>query len=329
MTKFQISSTATTTPKIRREIQLAPSNVSDYKLAKKYGITRGTVRKWRKRTTIEDQSRARKTYTYALTDVERLVVTEVRKMTWWSAETLVEVLKKFIPKIHKRNVERLFVREGISRKPKEKEEEKPVKKFKNYKPGFLHIDVKYLPKIQGKRTYLFVAIDRATRLVYIEVYENQTKKSAVDFAQKCTQFFSFKITKILTDNGTLFTDRQFSKNKQPSGKHLLDVFCKNQKIEHRNTKFFSPQTNGMVERRNRQIQEEVLDVVHFESVEQMSKTLQTWMATYNLHIKQRVLKFHTPFEKLKEFAKNDPKLLTQNLHKFKQKLSEYVEGDDI
>jgi hypothetical protein len=39
-----------------------------------------------------------------------------------------------------------------------------VKAFKAYEPGFVHIDVKYLPAIDGEpRRYLFVAIDRATR----------------------------------------------------------------------------------------------------------------------------------------------------------------------
>jgi transposase-like protein len=38
--------------------------------------------------------------------------------------------------------------------------------FKEYEPGYLHIDVTYLPKPAGKKQYLFVAIDRATRVLY-------------------------------------------------------------------------------------------------------------------------------------------------------------------
>jgi hypothetical protein len=38
--------------------------------------------------------------------------------------------------------------------------------FKAYEPGYLHVDVKYLPQLadESSRRYLFVAIDRATRL---------------------------------------------------------------------------------------------------------------------------------------------------------------------
>ena len=44
-----------------------------------------------------------------------------------------------------------------------------VKAFKDYAPGFPHVDVKYLPQMpdEDSRRYLFVAIDRATRWVYL------------------------------------------------------------------------------------------------------------------------------------------------------------------
>ena len=40
-------------------------------------------------------------------------------------------------------------------------------------PGYIHIDVKYLPQMadEGSRRYLFVAIDRATRWVFIRIFK--------------------------------------------------------------------------------------------------------------------------------------------------------------
>lgn len=45
------------------------------------------------------------------------------------------------------------------------------KPFKDYDPGFIHIDVKYLPQMpdESARRYLFVAIDRATRWVFAQI----------------------------------------------------------------------------------------------------------------------------------------------------------------
>ncbi len=45
----------------------------------------------------------------------------------------------------------------------------PKKTFKDYEPGFVHVDIKYLPQKadESSRRYLFVAIDRATRWVFL------------------------------------------------------------------------------------------------------------------------------------------------------------------
>jgi hypothetical protein len=52
-----------------------------------------------------------------------------------------------------------------------------VKPKTEYELGFLHIDIKYLPRISGKKEghhHLFVTIDRATRLAFVHVYSDQT-----------------------------------------------------------------------------------------------------------------------------------------------------------
>ena len=43
-------------------------------------------------------------------------------------------------------------------------------------------------------------IDRATRLIYIEVHDNKRADTAAEFLRKGLAFFPFKILKILTDN---------------------------------------------------------------------------------------------------------------------------------
>ena len=66
--------------------------------------------------------------------------------------------------------------------------------FKAYAPGYLHVDVKYLPQMAdgeadqktvrgtvfppNARRYLFVAIDRATRWVFIRIYKSRTAANA-------------------------------------------------------------------------------------------------------------------------------------------------------
>jgi hypothetical protein len=84
---------------------------------------------------------------------------------------------------------------------------------KNYEPGFVHIDIKYLPlPDETSRRYLFVAIDRATRWVFMHIYNNMTDTSSVDFLRRLKFASPITISKIPTDNGSQFTDRFTTKD---------------------------------------------------------------------------------------------------------------------
>ena len=84
------------------------------------------------------------------------------------------------------SVYRTFKNEQISKVPQEKRD--ITKKFKEYEPGYLHIDVTYLPKFNGKSYDLFVAIDRCTRAMIYWVYENKTAINTIDFMNRRLDF---------------------------------------------------------------------------------------------------------------------------------------------
>ncbi len=130
--------------------------------------------------------------------------------------------------------------------------------FQDYAPGFVHVDVKYLPQLpdEDQRRYLFAAIDRATRWVYVEILPEKSAACAQGFLTHLLQAAPFKITKILTDNGKEFTDRFCATGERdPTGKHRFDRICHEQHIEHRLIPPRHPQTNGMIERFNGRISE--------------------------------------------------------------------------
>ena len=156
------------------------------------------------------------------------------------------------------------------------------------------------------RRYLFVAIDRATRWVYLEIYADQTESSSVDFLSKVKAACPIKIVKLLTDNGSQFTDRFTSKKKDgegkriPSGKHVFDILCKQFEIEHRLIPPRHPQTNGMVERFNGRISE-IVNQTRFASAAELESTLYNYVKIYNHNIPQRALKHQTPIQALKKW----------------------------
>ena len=182
--------------------------------------------------------------------MEQKIIQSVRRTTWLPLDEITEVAQQLNPSASRSAVYRTLRAANINKVP-QKEREK-AKKFKAYEPGYLHIDVTYLPSIGGKRQYLFVAIDRATRTLYYQIYDAKTAACAHDFVNRCIAFFPFKITHILTDNGLEFTNTLLISKKGKRCKKIsqMDLLCKENDIEHRLTQPHTPKTNGMVERAN-------------------------------------------------------------------------------
>ena len=101
---------------------------------------------------------------------------------------------------------------------------------------------------EGCRRYPFVAIDRATRWVFIRVYNAKTAANARRFLRDLERACPMQIRTILTDNGKEFTDRLFGLHKRAAtGEHAFDTLCAALDIEHRLTPPKSLRTNGTVE----------------------------------------------------------------------------------
>ena len=241
-------SNAKTNLNIRSQIQKRSECNSE--LAALFNTSKQTVSKWKNRNFLQDHSCKPLNIKYALTDLEKALAISLRTSSWAALDEIWENLLEINPKVSRSSVYRCFVKEKINQVPQDKKDK--AKKFKEYEPGFLHIDVTYLPKFNGKSNYLFVAIDRCTRTMIYWIYENKTAENTEDFMDKCTVFFPFYITHILTDNGLEFSNRLL---KSKTGKSCqkpskMDVKCLENNIQHRLTAPFTPKTNGMVERVN-------------------------------------------------------------------------------
>lgn len=186
------------------------------------------------------------------------------------------------------------------------------KTFKDYAPGFIHVDIKYLPQMadEAARRYLFVAIDRATRWVYLRIYADQNEASSSDFLRRLHAVAPMKIEKLLTDNGSQFTDRFTSKTKEPTGKHAFDRECTLLGIEHRLIKPRHPQTNGMVERFNGRVSD-ILATTRFRSREDLQTTIERYVKLYNEHLPQRAIGHKTPLQAMHSWRKLRPDLFVR------------------
>ncbi len=304
-----------------REI-IQQSNLTNIALSKRFEINEKTVSKWKNRTEVIDKSSRPHTIQRSLTDLEREIIRVVRTLTWMELDDLVESVLPTIPAANRSNVYRTLRHYEVNRVPEEKKEQ--AKKFKEYDPGYLHIDVTYLPKLNGIKYYLFVAIDRATRLMFFKVYQNKTSRNAVDFLDKCKSYFPFYISHVLTDNGGEFTDRFTCKKKKASGNHDFDISCIESNIDHRLTAPFTPKTNGMVERVNGTIKNATVKVLTYEDEAALKADLDKFLVYYNLNRRhgslRRELKVRTPFEALQCWYRINPEIFRKSPDMFRADL---------
>lgn len=310
---------ATTTPAIREYIQTCGKPIKV--LARELNLNVGTVRKWRNRTVTQDASHRPHRLQTTLSRAQELLVIELRRTLLLSQDDLLAITREHIcPRASRAAIGRLLKREGISRlpdlMPAAEGEDAPKKSFKDYAPGYLHIDLKMLPQMPDeiRESYLCVAIDRASRWVYFEILPDKTAQGTHDFIERLAKVCPFKIEKILTDNGKEFTDRFTAQGeREPTGNHPFDQACAAIKAEHRLIPPRHPQTNGMVERFNGRIAE-LLRSTRFRSASELATTLGYYLDLYNGQIPQRAIGHVCPIEALKIWREKEPKRFISEIY---------------
>lgn len=312
--QIRLHANATVTPSQRRYIY-ENRHRPTAQLHREMGLTYKTVKRWKNREDGQDASSRPHNTNSSLLDWQEALVVDLRTTFLLTLDDLLILCRKFIiPTLSRSALLRCLKRHNVNDlnallPVEDNGDNKKKKTFKDYEPGYIHVDVKYLPKMpdEENRKYLFVAIDRASRWVYLDIFPDKSAKSAETFLMDVVEDFPGKITKLLTDNGKEFTDR-FCRSgmRKPTGNHIFDNACAQNNIEHRLTKPRSPQTNGMVERFNGRIAI-ILKSTRFKSSQDLKKTLQNYLFSYNNVIGQRALKHQTPMKFL-ALSLNQPNL---------------------
>src|SRR3978361_594366 len=163
---------ARTTPEVRAEI--ARSHESSGVLAKRYGVSAETIPKWPKRGPGDCQDRSARPHKlpWKASDEERAIVCALRRATGFPLDDLTFVLSHFLPHLKRDNRHLLLRAQALNRLPSSEQARKPHGAFRDYEVGFVHVDVKHLPKLRdrdgsSRKRYLYVAIDRASRYVHL------------------------------------------------------------------------------------------------------------------------------------------------------------------
>ena len=194
---------ATTTEAVRRAIQHSQESLRA--LAKRYGINQKTVAKWKKRTSVADlPTGPREPTSTVLSIEEEAIIIAFRRHTLLPLDDCLYSLQATIPHLTRSSLHRCLQRYGISRLPEVEGDKAPKRRFKSYPIGYFHLDIAEVQTAEGK-LYLYVAIDRTSKIAFVQVVRKTGRTSASAFLTALIAAGPYRIHTVLTDNGTHFT----------------------------------------------------------------------------------------------------------------------------
>ena len=167
-----------------------------------------------------------------------------------------------------------------------------TKRYNKQVPGHhIPMDVKFLT-FNGKngqkvRCFQYTAIDDATRVRTLKIYERHTQKNAIDFVDYVIEKFPFRIKEIRTDNGHEF-QAKFHWHVEDKG------------IRHAYIKPASPQLNGKLERSHRSDEQEFYQLLSYKGDVDLEAKLEEWEQFYNFSRPHGAFNGKAPYEILRE-----------------------------
>ncbi len=303
---MKIHANARTTYKTRAELVdcVRLRGWSKARTARAFGISSPTVAKWVRRyegegrAGLEDRSSAPHRIPHRTPEgVARRIAGYRRKglRSWQIAERLRMAVS---------TVSAVLRRLGLGRGWDRRRE--PVVRYEWERPGdLIHIDVKKLGRFReaghrvGPRHYrnagigwefVYVCVDDATRLAYVEILADERKETAVGFLRCAWRWLRrrrIQVCRVMTDNGSPFVSKLFAR------------CCDQLGIRHLRTRPYRPRTNGKAERFIQSLQREWAYGKLYRSSAGRRRALPAWLRYYNHQRPHRALGGQPPIAKLR------------------------------
>lgn len=293
-------------------------NKSAKDTAGQFGVTRKTVHKWLKRYNqqfilgLEESSRApisrRKRQ---ITLEQRVRIRSLRKshLKYGKMKLAGLYLSQYQQRISSWKVQKVIEEDGLY--PNQKEARKLRNKqlqarahqrkritllVKEKKVNFLwHVDTVILTLSLGGYRYLLTAIDEVSKMAYARLYTTHSSRNAKDFLTRLNYLTDHKVINIHSDNGSEF-------------KKEFEEACKTLQIPQWYSRPHTPKDNPVLERFNRTIQEEFVEMADIDPyfTQDFNQALTDWLIEYNFKRPHQALAYKTPLQYLDDYY---PKVL--------------------
>ena len=276
-------------------------------LARMFGVSRQTVRKWLQRYQTEgraglsDRPSRPHHSPRRLPRHQRRQIARQRRRHWSSVRIAQHYQLALSTVVH---VQRQL---GLARLDR-LEPPRPIVRYEHARPGALvHLDSKKLARIVrvGHRIHgdrrgskgcgvgweaVHVAVDDCTRLAYVEVLEREDGACAAAFLARALMWFrqqGVTVRALLTDNARCYTHST-----------AFHTVVQTERLRHRTTRPYRPQTNGKAERFIRTLLHEWAYAQAYRHSAFRSAALPRYLRYYNTVRRHSALNFTTPAQRL-------------------------------
>ena len=227
-------------------------------LARKFGISPRTARKWCTRYRTEGapglQDRSSRPHSSPRETAAALALgMKVLRMQRWTCGQIAAAVG-----VSPATAARILRRAGLSRRGR-LGAPPLVQRYEHPRPGdLLHLDTKKLGRIRGLGhritgrapgnvnrhagigwDVLHIAVDDYSRVAYVELLTDDHGTTVAGFLRRSVRWFrghGVRIRRVLTDNGSGYISQSFR------------ATCRGLRVRHRRTRPYTPRTNGKAER---------------------------------------------------------------------------------
>lgn len=259
-------------------------------IAEAAGISTRRVHVWLKRhreegaAGLENRSSVAHQRPHALREPWAAMIARLRRLRL----TALEIAERL--RIARSTVSAVLARLGLGRLDR-LEPPAPIRRYERERPGeMIHLDTKKLGRfsraghrVTGQRKgqsntrgvgweVVHVAIDDFSRAAYVEVLDDEKKRTCTAFLLRALRWFKARgvaVERVMTDNGSAYKSRFFAKA------------LRRLSIHHIRTRPYTPRTNGKAERFIQTLMREWAYALPYPNSQARSADLPRWLAYYN------------------------------------------------
>jgi hypothetical protein len=157
------------------------------------GVSETTIYRWRGRTTVTDRSHTPKTLTTSLSTLDEVLVCELRTRLQLPLHDIAEVMRRCVnAKLSPAAPSTVASRGMGSTAGRRPSSHRSGSSNRRPSPSFTSISNICRPW-ERRKSYAFVAIDRATRYVYLEIHPKRDAETAAGFLERFLTHFPHRV----------------------------------------------------------------------------------------------------------------------------------------